>query len=100
MALAVPSVGFFQVIVGSFVADGKKSKSGSSPAAAPNMLNFGNPVMGANTPSPGASSDSSDDNGSPINRSSGPYGNAQQIQNIPMYMNMGWPNSTMKMHPN
>ncbi|KAL3499873.1 hypothetical protein ACH5RR_038966 [Cinchona calisaya] len=85
-----------QVVVGSFIADGKKPKSGSSAAPAPSMLSFGNPVIGASPPSQGASSDSSDDNGSPLNHSSGPYSNAP-IQNIPMYM--GWPNS-VKMHPN
>ncbi|XP_027183174.1 AT-hook motif nuclear-localized protein 10-like [Coffea eugenioides] len=88
-----------QVVVGSFIADGKKPK-GSTVAPAPGMLSFGNPVIGASPPSQGASSDSSDDNGSPLNRSSGPYNNAQTIQNIPMYTNMGWPNSTVKMHPN
>ncbi|KAL3497767.1 hypothetical protein ACH5RR_040499 [Cinchona calisaya] len=88
-----------QVVVGSFIADGKKPKSGSSPAPAPNMLNFGNPVMEASPPSHDASSDSSDDNGSPINHGSGPYGNTQPMQNMSMYTNMGWPNST-KMHPN
>lgn len=88
-----------QVVVGSFIADGKRPK-GSTAAPAPGMLSFGNPVIGASPPSQGASSDSSDDNGSPLNRSSGPYNNAQTIQNIPMYTNMGWPNSTVKMHPN
>ncbi|CAI9095400.1 OLC1v1031346C1 [Oldenlandia corymbosa var. corymbosa] len=93
-----------QVVVGSFIADGKKPKSSKSSAAqAPNMLNFGNPTSGASPPSPsqGASSDSSDDHGSPLNRSTGPYNNAQPMHNIPtMYTNMGWPNSSMKMHPN
>nr|XP_027101708.1 uncharacterized protein LOC113722636 [Coffea arabica] len=46
---------------------------GSTAAAAPSMLSFGNPVIGGSPPSQGASSDSSDDNGSPLNRSSGPY---------------------------
>ncbi|CDP16369.1 unnamed protein product [Coffea canephora] len=82
-----------------FVANGKKPK-GSTAAATPSLLSFGNPVIGGSPPSQGASSDSSDDNGSPLNRSSGPYNNAQTIRNIPMYTNMCWPNSTLKMHPN
>ncbi|KAL2547998.1 AT-hook motif nuclear-localized protein 10-like [Forsythia ovata] len=90
-----------QVVVGSFIADGKSSKSGPSSAPPPNMLNFGVPITGG-SPSPDGSSDSSEENGgSPLNSGSEPYGNAgQPIQNISMYSNMGWPNSTMKMHPN
>uniref|UniRef100_A0A5B7AM35 AT-hook motif nuclear-localized protein n=1 Tax=Davidia involucrata TaxID=16924 RepID=A0A5B7AM35_DAVIN len=89
-----------QVIVGSFIADGKKSKSG--PAPPPNMLNFGAPLAVGSPPSQGASSDSSDENGSsPFNRGPGFYNNASQpIHNMPMYSNMGWGNSTMKMLPN
>lgn len=93
-----------QVVVGSFIADGKKPKSGSSSAPPLNMLNFGASVPGTSAPSEGASSESSDESGSsPVNRLSAPsYNNATQpIQNIPMYTtNMGWPNSTMNMLPN
>ncbi|KAK6934998.1 PPC domain [Dillenia turbinata] len=97
-----------QVVVGSFIADGKKKnssilKSGSSPAppSVPHMLSFGAPVIAASPPSPGASSDSSDENGgSPIHRGPGPYG-GQPIHNMPpMYSSMGWADSTMKMLPN
>ncbi|KAK4389905.1 AT-hook motif nuclear-localized protein 10 [Sesamum angolense] len=67
-----------QVIVGSFIADGKKSKTGTSSTPSSHMLNFGAPMTGA-SPSPGASSESGEDNDdSPLNRGSGPYGNAGQ----------------------
>ncbi|CAA2963100.1 Hypothetical predicted protein [Olea europaea subsp. europaea] len=90
-----------QIVVGSFIADGKPPKSASPSALPPNMLNFGAPVTGR-SPSPDASGDSSEENGgSPLNSGSEPYGNVgQPIQNISMYSNMGWPNSTIKMHPN
>ncbi|KAL0329105.1 UNVERIFIED_CONTAM: hypothetical protein Sradi_4897200 [Sesamum radiatum] len=90
----------YQVIVGSFIADGKKSKTGTSSTPSSHMLNFGAPMTGA-SPSPGASSESGEDNDdSPLNRGSGPYGNAGQPgQNMPMYSTMGWPNS-IKMLPN
>lgn len=91
-----------QVVVGSFIADAKKPKpEPTSAPSAPNMLNFGNPVVASSPPSQGGSSDSSADNGSPIDRNTLPYGNAAQpMQNIPMYTNMGWANSAVKMHPN
>ncbi|KAJ4728720.1 AT-hook motif nuclear-localized protein, partial [Melia azedarach] len=58
-----------QIIVGSFIADGKKSnsnilKSGPSSAPTPHMLNFGAPMTTSSPPSQGASSESSDDHGS------------------------------------
>ncbi|XP_059656768.1 AT-hook motif nuclear-localized protein 8-like [Cornus florida] len=92
-----------QVIVGSFIADGKKPKSALSSASPPNMLNYGTPVAAASPPSQGASSESSDDSGSsPLNQGvSGLFNNASQpIHNMPMYSNMGWANSTVKMLPN
>ncbi|KAI3713594.1 hypothetical protein L1987_72175 [Smallanthus sonchifolius] len=104
-----------QVIVGSFIADAKKSKSsvGPSPVAPPNMLSFGGgggAVPGASPPSEVPSSESSDESGSsPLHRISGSYNNAtqhhqqqqhqhhqqqaplpQHMQNLPMYSNMGW----------
>lgn len=91
----------YQVIVGSFIADGKKHKSSRQPAAAPpsNMLEFAAPVT-KTSPSPGASSDSADENDdSPLNHGPSPYNtnSSQPIQNMmPLYSNMGWPNS-MKM---
>uniref|UniRef100_A0A251RMQ4 AT-hook motif nuclear-localized protein n=1 Tax=Helianthus annuus TaxID=4232 RepID=A0A251RMQ4_HELAN len=119
-----------QVIVGSFIAEAKKPKSnvGPSPVAPPNMLSFGGgsggggAVHGISPPSEGASSESSDESGSsPLHRIPGSYNNAtqhphqhqhqqqpqqqpppqpQHMQNLPMYSNMGWPNSTMNMLPN
>ncbi|KAF5460305.1 hypothetical protein F2P56_020185 [Juglans regia] len=81
-----------QVIVGSFIADGKKPnsnnlKSGPSSAPAQQMLDFGAPLTAASPSSQGASSDSSDDGGSPINRESGFYTHAgQPLHNMqPMY---------------
>ncbi|KAM7530972.1 hypothetical protein LguiB_034382 [Lonicera macranthoides] len=95
-----------QVIVGSFIADGKKSKSGrvSSPPAT-NMLNFGGaPVTGNSPPSEGEPSgeSSEESDSSAFNRGPEHYNNANQpsIQSMPMYTNMGWPNSTMNMLPN
>lgn len=98
-----------QVVVGSFITENKKSKSSSSPSAAPpaNMLNFGGgSVPGASPPSDGPSSESSEDSGSsPLHRHPSSYNNASQQQQqqqqppppMPMYSNMGWPNSTMNM---
>uniref|UniRef100_A0A6M2EF23 AT-hook motif nuclear-localized protein n=1 Tax=Populus davidiana TaxID=266767 RepID=A0A6M2EF23_9ROSI len=82
-----------QVIVGSFIADGKKSnssasKSGPSSTPPPQMLNFSAPLTTASPPSQGGSSDSSDENGgSPVNRNPGIFGNPNQsnIHNMQMY---------------
>ncbi|KAJ0111936.1 hypothetical protein Patl1_03488 [Pistacia atlantica] len=80
-----------QVIVGSFMAEGKKSNSniltsGPSSATTPHMLNFGAPVA-SSPPSNGGSSDSSDENGSsPLNRAGGLFNNpSQPIHNMHMY---------------
>ncbi|XP_009783446.1 AT-hook motif nuclear-localized protein 10 [Nicotiana tabacum] len=85
-----------QVIVGSFIAEGKKPKS-KAPSSTPpsNMLNFGAPVTEASPPSQGASSDSSDENGnSPFHHEPGPFGNAgQPMHGMSMFANMGWPKS-------
>ncbi|KAG5592603.1 hypothetical protein H5410_043117 [Solanum commersonii] len=86
-----------QVIVGSFLAEGKKPKS-KVPSSTPpsNMLNFGAPATGESPLSQGdASSDSSEENGdSPFQHESGPYGNAgQPMHGMSMYANMGWPKS-------
>lgn len=92
--------------MGSFIADGKRAKYGMSSASAQslgatNMLSFGNPVMDDSPTSQGGSSDSSDNHASPMDRSGMPFGNpAQAMQSIPMYGNMGWANSAVKMHPN
>ncbi|KAL7597334.1 hypothetical protein Lser_V15G30116 [Lactuca serriola] len=102
-----------QVVVGSFITDAKKPKSSGGTAAAPpaNMLNFGSgpgSVPGASPPSDGPSSESSEESGggggggggSPLRRPTpGSYNNPSQQQPppMPMYSNMGWPNSTMNM---
>ncbi|KAL7111248.1 hypothetical protein ACP275_05G076400 [Erythranthe tilingii] len=91
-----------QVVVGSFIADGKKPKAGPTSTPPSNMLNFGAPAPQASPP-PGASSESAEENddGSPLERdSSGPYSTnaGQPVQSIPMYANMGWPNP-IKMLP-
>ncbi|XP_015575064.2 AT-hook motif nuclear-localized protein 13 isoform X2 [Ricinus communis] len=81
-----------QVIVGSFIADGKKSnsnihKSGPSSAPTSQMLNFGAPMTTSSPPSQGVSSESSDENGSsPLNRDPPIYSNATQpLHNMNMY---------------
>ncbi|CAL1376151.1 unnamed protein product [Linum trigynum] len=82
-----------QVIVGSFVAEGKRStpeesKSGPSLAPASQILNFGAPMSESSPPFQGGSSESSDDHGSsPLNRGgAGMYGNAgQSLHNMQMY---------------
>ncbi|XP_059316217.1 AT-hook motif nuclear-localized protein 13-like, partial [Lycium ferocissimum] len=69
-----------QVVVGSFIAEKEKPKpKAPSSTPPPNMLNFGVSVTEASSPSPGASSDSSDENGgSPLSHERGPFGNAPQ----------------------
>ncbi|CAN4127834.1 unnamed protein product [Withania somnifera] len=86
-----------QVIVGSFIAEGKKPKC-KAPSLAPpsNILDFGAPTTGESPPSQGdASSNSSDENGdSPFDHQPGPYGNSgQPMHGMSMYANMGWPKS-------
>ncbi|CAA3018060.1 Hypothetical predicted protein [Olea europaea subsp. europaea] len=88
-----------QIVVGSFIADGKKPKSGPSLATPVHLLNSRAPAIGAG-PSSSASSDSSEENdGGSLNRGSEPY-SGHQIPTMPMYSNMAWPNSTIKMFPN
>ncbi|XP_023005452.1 AT-hook motif nuclear-localized protein 8-like [Cucurbita maxima] len=84
-----------QVIVGSFLVDGKKldsstQKPGPS-STSPNMLNFSAPAAATGCPSEGASNNSSDDNdGSPLSRAPGIYTNANQpIHNMQMYQLWG-----------
>lgn len=82
--------------MGSFIADGKKSnsnflKSGPSSPPPSQMLNFGAPMTAASPSSQGASSESSDENGSsPLNRGPVLYNNASQpIHNMQMYQLWG-----------
>ncbi|KAL3645589.1 hypothetical protein CASFOL_010769 [Castilleja foliolosa] len=91
-----------QVVVGSFIAEGKKQKTGlsSTPPPSSNMLTFGTPVPQPSPSSQGASSDSDEDNDStspPDHHGgpTGPYPNAgRPVQNLPMYANMGWGRET------
>ncbi|KAG4117160.1 hypothetical protein ERO13_D12G211600v2 [Gossypium hirsutum] len=92
-----------QVIVGSFIADGKKqsqdaSKTGPSSMLTSSMLNFGAPELTGSPPSQGGSSESSDENGgSPLNRGSGFYGNsASSIHNNNMQMYQLWTDHTQQ----
>ncbi|CAH9134236.1 unnamed protein product [Cuscuta epithymum] len=106
------AAGPVQVIVGSFIADGKKRKykrSSSSTPPSSNIVGAPQVMAGSSPPSEDdGSSESSEENGaSPLNHHQqqeqqhhGPppaYGNnvTQPIQSLPMYGNMGWPNSTM-----
>ncbi|GMJ00256.1 hypothetical protein HRI_003694800 [Hibiscus trionum] len=86
-----------QVIVGSFIAEGKKQssdafKTGPSPVQTSSMLNFGAPGVTDSPHSQGGSSKSSDENGgSPLNGGSGFYGNSTpSIQNNNMQMYQHW----------
>lgn len=99
-----------QVVVGSFIADAKRPKQKPSLTPTPppppsNMLNFGPSAAAAvNSPtSEGPSSDSDEENSrSPPHHHHGslPYNSGgQPMQPMPMYANMGWPNSTAKMLP-
>ncbi|GMJ12497.1 hypothetical protein HRI_004918900 [Hibiscus trionum] len=71
-----------QVIVGSFIADGRKQnldilRTGPSFIPTSNMQNFGTPGTAGSPPSHAGSSESSDENGSsPLNGGSGFYNNS------------------------
>ncbi|KAL2322903.1 hypothetical protein Fmac_027282 [Flemingia macrophylla] len=93
-----------QVIVGSFIADGKKSnsnvvKSGSSTTPPPHMLTFGSPMTPASPTSQGPSTESSEEHDqSPFCRApsgSGLFNNASQpVHNMPMYHHPLWAGQT------
>ncbi|GLT81242.1 hypothetical protein SLA2020_526360 [Shorea laevis] len=95
-----------QVIVGSFLADGKKQNSNSNvlvsaPSSLPQMLNLAAQRTSASTPSQGASSESSDENGdggSPNHRVQTLYSNAAtpSIHNNGMQM---YPSFWANHHP-
>ncbi|KAL6550499.1 hypothetical protein OROMI_020987 [Orobanche minor] len=91
-----------QVVVGSFIADAKKTKSEGPPPPS-HLLNFAGPAAGNNNSptSEGDSSESGEDNDDSPPPAGLPYGNAAQpVANMPMYSTpMGWPNS-IKMLPN
>ncbi|XP_062073641.1 AT-hook motif nuclear-localized protein 13 isoform X2 [Humulus lupulus] len=96
-----------QVIVGSFIADGKKSHSNNtmktapgSGAPLPQMLNFGVPNTAGSPPSQGESSESSEENGnSPLNRGPGFYNNnnnGQPLHSMQMYHHHLWAGQTQQ----
>ncbi|GAB2273492.1 hypothetical protein Dimus_008284 [Dionaea muscipula] len=92
-----------QIIVGSFIADGKKPKYMPSVPES-RMLSFTAHAPAGSPPSHEDSGASSEDDGddSPMDRTVGgpsPFNNfSQQSHNVHMYQ--GWPNSNAKMHPN
>ncbi|KAJ8444535.1 hypothetical protein Cgig2_028350 [Carnegiea gigantea] len=93
-----------QIIVGSFIANGKKAKYMPSVPQS-HMLSFSAPPLQAtgSTPSEEESSEGSEENGSNnhLDRGMGSYGNSNHpIHNMQMYNPMGWPNSTSKMLQN
>lgn len=79
--------------------DGNKSNTNSAvksaPAAPqPQMLNFGGPMAGGDSPSHGDSSESSEENGNGhLNRGPGFYNASQPIHNMQMYHHL-WANQT------
>lgn len=92
-----------QVVVASFIAEGKKSKPAEArkvePMAAPppQMATFVPAPVATSPPSEGTSSASSDDSGSPINHSAMPFNHSSQHQHPhqhqhmpPAYASGGW----------
>ncbi|XP_077235288.1 AT-hook motif nuclear-localized protein 10-like [Tasmannia lanceolata] len=89
------AAGPVQVVVGSFIAEGKKPKPESSKplSTTPQMLGMGASAA-TSPPSPGTTSESSDENGSPLNQSAGAGNNTgQPLQHMHTYMPVGWPGS-------
>uniref|UniRef100_A0A452YPY9 AT-hook motif nuclear-localized protein n=1 Tax=Aegilops tauschii subsp. strangulata TaxID=200361 RepID=A0A452YPY9_AEGTS len=88
-----------QVVVASFIAEGKKSKPAEprkvEPMSAPPQMATYVPAPVASPPSEGTSSASSDDSGSPINHGGMPYNHSggqqhQQQHMPPAYASGGW----------
>jgi len=94
-----------QVVVASFIAEGKKSKPAEArkvepmSAPPPQMPTFVPPPVATSPPSEGTSSASSDDSGSPINHSTMPFNHSGQHQHQhphqhqhmpPAYASGGW----------
>lgn len=81
-----------QVVMGSFIAEGKKPKpqplKREPSSAPPQMAGFG-PALAASPPSEGTSSESSDDPGGPIDRNGAYNNSSQHIQSA--YASVGWP---------
>lgn len=76
-----------QVVVASFIAEGKKSKPAEprkvEPMSAPPQMATYVPAPVASPPSEGTSSGSSDDSGSPMNQGGMPYNHSGQPQQQP-----------------
>ncbi|KAL6906351.1 hypothetical protein ACP4OV_003952 [Aristida adscensionis] len=91
-----------QVVVASFIAEGKKSKPAEARKvepmqAPPQMATFVPAPVATSPPSEGTSSQSSDDSGSPMNHSAMPYNHSGQHQHPhqqqhmpPAYASGGW----------
>ncbi|XP_043696088.1 AT-hook motif nuclear-localized protein 10-like [Telopea speciosissima] len=87
------AAGPVQVVVGSFLADGKKPKPVHQPSLtpAPQLVGLGAPLATGSSPSQGPTSESSGEPGSPLNHSSGACNNiGQSIHSFSMYPSMGW----------
>ena len=102
---SLPYVFCHQVVVASFIAEGKKSKPAEprkvEPMSAPPQMATYVPAPVASPPSEGTSSGSSDDSGSPINHGGMPYNHSGQQQHQqphqhqpqhmpPAYASGGW----------
>lgn len=86
-----------QVVVGSFIAEGKKSKPEPpkhDPSLGPPQLSGFAAPSATSPPSQGTSSESSDDDpGSPMNHSGGGNNNSgHHVHSMP-YAPVGWPHS-------
>jgi hypothetical protein len=83
----LPCVLCHQVVVASFIAEGKKSKPAEprkvEPMSAPPQMATYVPAPVASPPSEGTSSGSSDDSGSPMNQGGMPYNHSGQQQQQP-----------------
>lgn len=92
-----------QIVVGSFIANGKKTKYMPSVPQS-HVLSFAAPALPAaeSPPSQEVSSEGSEENGSNhIDRTMGSYGNSNHpVHNMQMYTTMGWANSASKMLQN
>lgn len=103
-----------QVVVGSFLSEGKKQKLEPvrrDPLSAPLQMGGSGAAAMGSPPSQGTSSESSEEGGSPLNHNNGACNNpSQSMQHMPMYTQVPWTGSNtvnqqrhdtnMKMFPN
>ncbi|KAK1356546.1 AT-hook motif nuclear-localized protein [Heracleum sosnowskyi] len=88
-----------QVIVGSFITDSRKLKSGVFPTQPPSIISFGasgpevSPMKEGSSESLGASGYSQ------LSKTTGPYCSTNEPM-TPLFSNITWENSTLNMHPN